>query len=241
MRIGAATDIGQKRKLNEDSFFIYDQDSILCGFVADGMGGHQAGEVASSMASELIKAYVSAHFSPEMDYVEAGEMLRRSFIESNSEIYHYAISHSKLMGMGCTATLAMLYQDKLIAAHVGDSRIYKITKDSIEQITRDHSYVQELLMRGEITQEFARWHPQKNYITRAMGTEETIKVDIAIGSYKGEVILLTSDGLTNMVEDEEIQKVILKHQDLQQAVDALVALANENGGSDNITAVAFER
>lgn len=145
------------------------------------------------------------------------------------------------MGMGTTTTLSMLYGGKVITAHVGDSRSYMIADDSIKQITKDHSYVQELVARGEITQAQAKNHPKKNYITRAMGAEDTVKVDITIKPYNGEKILICSDGLSNYVEDEEIRENINKQNTLQEGAQALVDIANERGGRDNITVVVLER
>ena len=228
MQFGAVTDIGMHRKINEDNYYVNESDTFPYAVVADGMGGHQAGEVASMMVDT------------ELDYVEAGEVIRQAFISANSIIYNYAKNHYKVMGMGTTATLAMIYQNKIITAHVGDSRAYMIG-DKIKQITKDHSYVQELVSRGEISPEMAKNHPKKNYITRAMGAEDTVKVDISIKPYNGETLVLCSDGLTNFVEDDEIRTYIKNKSNLQKSAEELVALANERGGGDNITIVALER
>ena len=168
MRIGAVTDIGKQRKLNEDSYFVYRNKNLLGGMVADGMGGQNAGEVASAMATGTVKEYIINEFNPEMDYVEIGEMIRRAFLKANERILDYSKTDSTLSGMGTTATLAIIYQEKLIIAHVGDSRAYIIEEDKIRQITNDHSFVQELLSRGEITKEFADRHPARNYITLSL-------------------------------------------------------------------------
>ena len=239
MNIGAFTDKGMVRKLNEDSFFISGGNYVY-GMVADGMGGHQAGEVASSMVCEIVKNEIERDFYDGMDCTEAADIVKRAFIEANSEVYLYAATHSKMMGMGTTATFAMIYRDKIITAHVGDSRVYSVGATSIRQITRDHSYVQELLARGEISEEMAKQHPKKNYITRAMGTEETIKVDVDFFNYYGEVIVICSDGLTNMIDDEKICSLVNEYKtDLRTAAQKLVQAANENGGADNITVVAL--
>lgn len=239
MRLGAVTDVGKVRKQNEDS--MYADSNALCTYavVADGMGGHQAGEVASSMAVDIIKNYIHNCLTGDLDYVEASEILRQGFIRANSMIYAYARDNYKVMGMGTTATAAMLFKNKLITAHVGDSRCYLI-KNGIRQITRDHSYVQELVMRGEITPEQAKHHPKRNYITRAMGTEETVKVDIGIYDYHGGIVLLCSDGLTTLVEDKEIEEVVEHCGSLQTAAESLVEMANQRGGNDNITVAAIE-
>lgn len=239
MNFGAVTDIGMRRKINEDSYFVNDSAVFPYAIVADGMGGHQAGEVASTMMVDIVKNHLTNRLCEELDYVEAGETVRQAFISANSIIYNYAKTHYKVMGMGTTATFAMIYQGKIITAHVGDSRAYMIG-DDIVQITKDHSYVQELVSRGEISREMARTHPKKNYITRAMGAEDTVKVDISIKPYNGEVIVLCSDGLTNLVEDEEIFANIKENNTLQEGARKLTELANSRGGGDNITIVALE-
>ena len=241
MMYGAATDIGRVRNLNEDNYAVSESAPFPFAIVADGMGGHKAGEKASLMAVETVCAQLAGTLTEDLNYVDAGEAARRAFIEANSSIYTYSKLHYKVMGMGTTATLAMLHSDKLITAHVGDSRAYIIDSNSITQVTRDHSYVQELVMRGEITPEQAKHHPNKNYITRAMGAEEAIKVDIGIRPYNGEKVLLCSDGLTNMLDDDEILEIINKCSDLQTAAETLIKRANEAGGTDNITVVVLER
>lgn len=238
MRFGSVTDIGKRRKINEDNYYVNKSNSFPYAVVADGMGGHQAGEVASKMLVDIIRERLNEGLSEELDYVEVGELIRRAFISANSLIYNYAKTHYQVMGMGTTATLAMIYQNKIITAHVGDSRAYKIDSD-IKQITKDHSYVQELLARGEISPEMAKNHPKKNYITRAMGAEDTVKVDISIIPYNGEVLVLCSDGLINYVDDDEIKQYVKKEKTLGDAAKAMADLANERGGGDNITVVAF--
>ncbi len=238
MQFGAVTDIGMRRKINEDNYYVNDNEVFPYAMVADGMGGHQAGEIASMMVVDIVENHLKKNLDESLDYVEAGEAVRQAFISANSIIFNYAKNHYKIMGMGTTATLAMIYRGKIIAAHVGDSRAYMIG-DDIKQITRDHSYVQELVARGEISQEMAKHHPKKNYITRAMGAEDTVKVDITIKPYNGETIVLCSDGLTNFVEDDEIMAHIKREKPLQESCEELVALANSRGGGDNITIVAF--
>lgn len=235
MQYGAVTDIGKVRKINEDNYYVCHKSPFPYAVVADGMGGHEAGEVASAMVVDIIRGYLKQNLSEELDYVEAGEVIRHAFISANNIVFEYAKNHYKVMGMGTTATLAMIYGGKVIAAHVGDSRAYMINDKNITQITKDHSYVQELVSRGEITPEMAKHHPKKNFITRAMGAEETVKVDIIIKNYRGEKVALCSDGLTNFVEDEEIKKYLNDKGTLQEAAQALVDLANERGGGDNIT------
>lgn len=241
MRFGAVTDIGMHRKINEDNYYVQENGLFPYAVVADGMGGHQAGEVASMMVVDIITNHLEKNLDPSLNYVETGEVIRQAFIAANSIIYTYAKNHYKIMGMGTTTTLSMIYRDKVITAHVGDSRSYMIDDEKITQITRDHSYVQELVSRGEISVEAARNHPKKNYITRAMGAEDTVKVDITIKPYNGEKILLCSDGLTNFVYDEEIKDYINSAGTLQAGAEELIKLTNERGGRDNITVVVLER
>lgn len=239
MRIGAKSDIGRYRKLNEDSFFIYRNEKLVGGMVADGMGGHKAGEVASRMAADLVKEGIMDGFEPELDYVEFSELVRRSIIAANEEIYRESKCSGNTTGMGTTVAAAFVFRGKLITANVGDSRVYAVG-DAIRQITRDHSYVGELVERGEITEETAKTHPQKNYITRALGTDAFVKADILIQHYSGEIIVICSDGLTNLVSDEQIMTIVKSHEDFDEAAQELVELANKKGGTDNITCVIFD-
>lgn len=240
MRMGAYSDIGRVRKINEDSYFSYKNENLIGGMVADGMGGCNAGEVASKMTTMIVKDHIMRKFNPDMDYVELAEMIRRAFIEANAEIYEYACHHEEAHNMGTTASMAFIYKNKLIVVHVGDSRVYTVSKDGICQITTDHSLVQELLSRGRISSDDAKNHPQKNIITRAIGTEPSIKVDVSIKDYGGETVIVSSDGLTNLVSDEQIMNIINESEDLQEGAKALVALANKKGGMDNITCLAFD-
>ncbi len=240
MQYGAVSDIGKIRKINEDNYYIGTNAEFPYVIVADGMGGHQAGEVASMMAVDIISNNLANNLDTRLDYVEVSEVIRKAFISANSIIYSYSDQNYKRAVMGTTATLAMVYDGKLITAHVGDSRAYKIDEYSIDQITRDHSYVQELVNMGKLTPYEAKHNPKKNYIMRAMGAEETIKVDIGIIPYNGEKLLLCSDGLSNLVEDDEIFNYVKYSDDLQTAVQKLVDLANLRGGTDNITAAVIE-
>lgn len=241
MQTGLVTDVGKVRKINEDSCIARGDGEFPYILVADGMGGHEAGEVASQMAVDIISNHLSLNLTSGVSYSEAEEIIRQAFISANSIICTYAQNHYKVMGMGTTATLVMVYKDNMIIAHIGDSRAYAIDENGIRQITRDHSYVQELVDRGELTPEAAKHHPKKNFITRAMGTEDIVKVDTAVKVYKGETLLVCSDGLINFVEDEEIKNEIINSENLEDSLHKLVDLANERGGRDNITVVAMRR
>lgn len=240
MQTGYVTDIGKVRKINEDSCAANSVGDFPYIIVADGMGGHEAGEVASQMAIDVIENHLRHNLNNDMTYAQASETIRQAFLSANSIIFNYSKNHYKIMGMGTTTTLAMVYRECLITAHVGDSRAYKITHDGISQITRDHSYVQELVARGEISPEAAKNHPKRNFITRAMGTEDVVKVDITTKDYEGETIILCSDGLTNYVDDTEIFEKITGGQSLDSSLRELVDLANSRGGRDNITIVGLE-
>lgn len=241
MKYGLVSDVGKIRKINEDSCYICEDGVCPYIMVADGMGGHQAGEVASMMAVDIIGNHLAKYLHEGLEYVEAAEIVRRAFIDANSIIYDYANTHYKVMGMGTTTTFSMIYDDKLITAHVGDSRAYAIDGYSIRQITRDHSYVQELVEMGRLSPGEAKTNPKKNFITRAMGAEKTVKTDIIIEPYIGEKILLCSDGLSNLVEDDEIFNAVKYSGSLQKAAEELRDLANSRGGTDNITAVIMSR
>lgn len=238
MRIEAVTDVGPVRKINEDSYDIYQCDDYVYAVVADGMGGHLAGEVASAMAVECIREYITSYMAPELDRFQAKEILCRAFRYANGKIYEYSCQNERVMGMGTTATLCMIRGGYFMYAHVGDSRAYMIDED-IEQITRDHSYVQELVKLGMITPEEAKHHPHRNQITRAMGVEQNVRVDSGIQTYIGQTILLCSDGLFGELEDSEICDIV-KNNGAKTAADKLTALALKRGGKDNITAIVME-
>ncbi len=238
LKIEGKSHVGMVRKINEDSFGVYDSEKYSYIIVADGMGGHLAGETASRMAVDCVSEYIAAHITDELDHFQVKELIHRSFVYANDKIYSYSCENESVMGMGTTATLCMVRNGYLIFAHIGDSRAYTIDSE-IVQITRDHSYVQELVKLGQITPEEAKHHPRRNFITRAMGVEPEVRVDTGVKKYNGEKIFVCSDGLFGEIEDEEIKQTVLENG-AEQAVTALIELANERGGSDNITAVIME-
>lgn len=231
MDIGFKTDIGKLRRQNEDSVYINDKEPYFA-VVADGMGGHNAGEVASRMAVDTITEVLGSIKKKKVDY---DDKLRDAFVLANKRIYDYAEKNSKLMGMGTTTVAAVISGGKVTVANVGDSRAYIISGGAIRQISVDHSYVWQLVMRGDITEQQAKRHPKRNYITRAMGTDKNVCVDTFTEKFDDGIILLCSDGLTNLVENYEIKQITDMTDDLQVAADKLVELANERGGADNIT------
>jgi PPM family protein phosphatase len=224
-----ASDTGRKRRRNEDNYVV--APPLFA--VADGMGGAQAGEVASKLAASALEDAEGA-----LHGVERVAALVR---EANRRVYERATSDPAASGMGTTMTVALVEDGVVAIGHVGDSRAYLVRDGRMEQLTDDHSLVNELLKSGKLSPEEAEVHPQRSVITRAVGTDPDVDVDaFAIDAQEGDVFLLCSDGLTDMVEDEDILDVIERHRDdLDRAVRSLVAAANRGGGEDNITAVAF--
>ena len=238
MVFAALTDIGRHRKNNEDNFFVYKNEKLYGGMVADGMGGHNAGEVASKMAVDIIKHHIICNYDTSMDYMQIAEMIRAAFMIANREIYKAAQGNEK-KGMGTTATLAVVYDRKLIIAHIGDSRCYMLSKGELKQLTNDHSYVGELIRSGQITEYDAQNHPNKNVITRALGADAFAKVDMNITAYNGDPVILCTDGLTNMISDGQIAEIMTENKNPETAIEQMIELANKKGGNDNITVVVF--
>jgi PPM family protein phosphatase len=225
------TDVGRVREANEDDFLV--GTSIVA--VADGMGGHLAGEVASSTALEPVKALDGTVFD---DHATAIEALREAVIRANETVSRMAEDEPTYRGMGTTLTAALIEGRRLHVAHVGDSRAYLLRHGELAQITDDHTLVQHLIDEGQITREEATTHPQRSIITRAIGVSRDIEVDaVSIELEPGDQILLCSDGLTGVVEDEVIAAELLRADDPDETLRRLIAAANQGGGPDNITAV----
>ncbi|HEU5244311.1 MAG TPA: Stp1/IreP family PP2C-type Ser/Thr phosphatase [Gaiellaceae bacterium] len=233
MPVGAyavASDTGRKRRRNEDNYVV--APPLFA--VADGMGGAQAGEVASQLAASALEA-------GESDGLDGTKRIDALIQEANRQIFDRASSDPTASGMGTTMTVALVEGMTVAIGHVGDSRAYLVRGEQMEQLTDDHSLVNELLKSGKLSEEEAQIHPQRSVITRAVGTDPDVDVDgFTIEAEDGDVFLICSDGLSDMVEDEEILELLHSNrEDLEQAVKALVAAANRGGGEDNITAVAF--
>jgi protein phosphatase len=227
----AVTDTGQVRQANEDAFFL--GESVFA--VADGMGGHVAGEVASRTALEPIAVIDGRVFA---DYDEAADALTNAIKDANGSVVAKAIEEPELKGMGTTLTAALVEGRRLHIAHVGDSRAYLLRGGSIVQVTKDHTLVQHFIDQGEITPAEAARHPQRSIITRAIGVSPVVDVDHHVIDLEvGDHVLLCSDGLTGLVTDGEIREVILSAEAEEAALGELVRLANDRGGPDNITAV----
>ncbi len=242
MKVSAfgASDKGLVRELNEDSFLINGfENGEPVGFciLADGMGGHNAGEVASAMATKIIANELSAS-DMQGDENKIVSQISASFDFANNEIYQKSVANTENSGMGTTAVMLYIDKEKAYVANIGDSRAYLIDQEEITQLTVDHSIVQKLVDSGSITPQEARNHPEKNIITRALGTEPFEDYDIyEFTAQQGDKILLCSDGLTDMLEDFEINHIVKNNPDLECAVTALITSANEHGGRDNVTAV----
>lgn len=233
------TDIGKKRQLNQDHLYtslepVGKLPNIF--LVADGMGGHRAGGYASSCAVETILREAG-----ECGGEDAQQILTKAIRRANDVIAQRAGEDERFSGMGTTVVAACVQGTVLTAANVGDSRLYVIHSDSIEQVTEDHSLVQEMVRFGGINREEARVHPNKNIITRAVGLERELRVDCFRRTLKpGDRVLLCSDGLTDMLEDEQIRRIIDKKRDVRSAAQALVQAANDNGGRDNIAVIVID-
>ncbi len=235
MEICAKSDKGMVRELNEDCFAVRDFGSHTLLIVADGMGGHKAGEVASAVAVQKIQEYIEAH----LDGCPMPQLLEQAMAQANEIIYHQAKEDVECTSMGTTAVVCCITGTEAYFANVGDSRAYLLGMDGMEQITEDHSFVMELLRQGEITPEEAERHPQKNVITRALGTERTVQTDLFHCDLQpDDMLLLCSDGLTGMLLEEEIAAVMWLEEPLEIRVDKLIDMANERGGYDNITVIA---
>lgn len=233
MYIKCKTDRGKVREVNEDYVLTLKSNKYCLLIAADGMGGHNGGEVASRIASITVRNYVFENFN---FYNDKEELLRDAIIKSNEETYKKSLTDEKLKGMGTTLTCCLLLENWYYIGHVGDSRAYIINDKGITKITQDHSFVQQLIDNGSITESEAANHPNRNVITRSIGTEEYVVIDTKIGSFAvNDIIVLCTDGLTGYVSSSEILDIVsLKHED---AVEDLIKLANERGGSDNISVI----
>ena len=245
IEVANISDTGQKRPHNEDSAVT---DSVLgLAVVADGMGGYKAGEVASAIAAQLILNEVRAGIAGPVPNAAVGDsglsratmVIRDAVSKANAEVFRTAQEVPQCQGMGTTVVVVFYHGNKVSIAHVGDSRVYRLRGNEFKQITRDHSLIQELIDRGFFTPEEAAENTPKNLVTRALGIEQTVEVDVQEQDLEaGEIYLLCSDGLNDMVDDEEIHLTLSKYSaNLVQAATELVRLANEKGGKDNVSVV----
>lgn len=239
MQSSGITDTGSKRKNNQDSIFFSDEPVGSLPnlyIVADGMGGHRAGDKASRMAIDI-----TVEFIKKSTLENPIAILKRAMIYANNEIYKSANKDPDLVGMGTTMVAAVALDGKLYVANVGDSRLYVVNND-IRQITMDHSLVEEMIRSGELERKKGRNHPEKNIITKAMGSRDEVIPDFfEIDMEPDDKYVLCSDGLSNMVEDDEIRDIVVDYRDIEDATKALVDRANYYGGSDNISVVIVSR
>lgn len=241
MQIFSKTDRGRVRTDNQDAYFAgkITDDSVFA-VVCDGMGGANAGNVASELAVRHISEYVIRSYRDGMNMTDTEKTLKNAIVSANISLYDKAVNNAELAGMGTTAVAAFVKDGMAVIAHVGDSRIYLVNGE-IKQLTRDHSVVQSLIESGKITPEDAKVHPRKNVITRALGAEENVAVDSdCLNLSNGDTLLLCSDGLTNFLDDKDILKVF-QNNDISAVAERLVEEANENGGGDNITVVTVTK
>jgi len=253
MQYSGKTDVGMKRSVNQDNFSIKEYaPGILLAVVCDGMGGARGGWEASSTATDSFLAcmdsFIESHIT-EQNTIECTDSqihraLRRAALTSNKAVYHRSEEDASLRGMGTTLVAVLVVGTTVYTANVGDSRMYLIRPSAAEQITHDHSYVQYMVDTGRMTAEEAKTAQNRNIITRAVGTESSVDADVFVTetnpSDEQTYILLCSDGLTNHLSEDEIAKTVLSDLPVDEKTAALVTHANDNGGSDNITAVVIE-
>ena len=234
------TSEGRVRENNEDAIFISKPNDILkklC-IVADGMGGHLGGEVASSSAISAFNEYIGKNYDPKNAPEEILEAMVGGVQFANRKVCKMGFMDPELEGMGTTFTAVCIHNKKMYYVHVGDSRIYVFNSGKLQQLTHDHSYVMDLVKMGQITADEARVHPKRNIITRALGIPENIDVDTGIYTVNsGDLILLCTDGLNGMLTDEEISEILGTEESIKKKADELVAKANELGGHDNISVI----
>ncbi|MEX2104618.1 MAG: Stp1/IreP family PP2C-type Ser/Thr phosphatase [Bacilli bacterium] len=232
------SDIGKVREINEDCAIIHQNvEGFHIAIVADGVGGHQAGEIASALALEVITREL---LSPFVETTDWKSRIEQAILTANKEIYEYGNNH-QLEGMGTTVVTVVVNEQEIFVGHVGDSRLYLVSHNTIEQMTVDHSLVQQLLKNGQITEDEAFRHPQKNVILRALGTDPDTVVDLSTFMWtENNVLLLCTDGLTDRIPHDEISSIIFSQESLVEAVNQLITAALDAGGEDNITVVLLK-
>ena len=234
----AHSDIGKAREKNQDSYYIpQENDELKLFALADGMGGYKGGEVASKLAIISAKNYLETNFE-KIEHTKESilDLIKSSMEYANMVVYEKSKEDDNLAGMGTTLEICLIYNNRVYIGHVGDSRVYRVRKNIIRKLTVDHSYVEKLVKDGKITREEAGSHPKKNMLTKALGCGAFVEPDVMVkGFQKDDILILSSDGLTNMVSDEEIFEEVMN--DIKNASSNLIEKANEMGGYDNITVV----
>lgn len=230
------SDIGNIRQLNEDTYGILEDEVFNLFLICDGMGGHNAGEVASALAKETVLDFMKGIQQEELLLPS----LMKAITKANHEIYALSSKEKTMSGMGTTMTAALSHHGRLDIAHVGDSSLYVVYNNEIKKITKDHSYVQELVDLGKVTEEDAKHHPNKNIITRAVGTNLHVEIEAYTRQTDHkEIYLLCTDGLSDYLSAQEILEKLSGSQDMHKSMKELVEMAKERGGRDNITLVIF--
>jgi len=238
MKVFAKSDIGKAREMNQDAYYASQpSDTVGLYIVADGMGGYNGGEIASELAVTAAKNFIENNFAETEHTKEKLQELVKNAIEyANMLVYEKSKEIQELEGMGTTIEVALVHNNRVYIGHIGDSRIYRIRKNFIRKLTTDHSYVEKLVKDGKISKEEAVHHPKKNMLTKALGCTSFVEPDVTVkGFLKDDILVLTSDGLTNMVTDEKIYNIVTDN--IEVATDKLIEKANENGGLDNITVI----
>ena len=238
MKVFAKSDIGKAREMNQDAYYASQpSDTVGLYIVADGMGGYNGGEIASTSAVTATKNYIESNFAETEHTKEKLQELVKNAIEyANMLVYEKSKEIPELVGMGTTIEVALVHNNRVYIGHIGDSRIYRIRKNFIRKLTTDHSYVEKLVKDGTISRDEASHHPKKNMLTKALGCTSFVEPDIAVkGFLKDDILVITSDGLTNMVNDKEIYDIVTDN--IETATDKLIEKANHAGGLDNITVI----
>lgn len=240
MQVYGRSDRGRVRQNNQDAFLCGTlSEDVLFSVVCDGMGGANGGNIASALAVKVIAARIVERYRENMSADSIHFMLESAIAAANIEVYDTATADPTLHGMGTTVVATVVTGNQAVVAHIGDSRAYLISDDAIVQVTRDHSVVQQMIERGELTKEEARTHPNKHFITRALGVEETVESDVDVVDLpENGKLLICTDGLSNMVEEADMA-AILRSMTPADAVEKLIVSANMAGGSDNITVSVF--
>ncbi len=238
MNVANKTDIGRIRLVNEDRSIVQtDINGFTLAIVADGMGGHQAGDIASQMAIEVVQAHLQG-LDRDMSIEMCKSALQAAIEKANKSIYDFAQSREQYHGMGTTVVAILANELFLAIGHIGDSRAYLVTADNITQLTEDHSLVIELLRSGQITAEEANHHPRRNVLTRALGTDAQVEVELGHYEWKQhDVVLMCSDGLSGQIDNDDLLSIVHMEQDLLWKADRLVAEALQAGGDDNISVI----
>jgi len=235
----ARTDVGMIRSGNEDNFAVNASGDRGLFIVADGMGGHAAGEVASEMAVQTVERELQG--VRDLDDNSTADKLRAALKTANRNIHDRTITEVDKQGMGTTASVLMLSPTRYLIGQVGDSRVYLLRDGALTQLTKDHSYVQEQVDAGFLTPEQARYHPYSNVITRCVGASPEVEPDVYSGEVRvGDLYLVASDGLTGMVDDRRLQMLLMSRAEPDRKVHSLIAEANGRGGLDNITAIVVQ-